>query len=336
MATITNRGNLQWRARVRRKGHPTVSKTFEKKSDAEAWARQMESEMDRGIFVSRKEAESTTLHEALDRYILEYVPRLSNPPQIEQQARALQRRAIASKILATIRSKDMADYRREREAEGISGNTIRLEFALLSRLFNFARSDWGMESLQNPIELVTNPKLNPGRERRLEEGEEEKLLEAMTPIFRPIILFTLETGMRRGEIASLVWENVDLKNCTVFLPETKNGSARTVPLSPKAIAILQSIEGEKKGSVFKQTKSAITHAMIRACKKAHIEGLTFHDLRHEAISRLFENTDLDVMEVKVITGHKTLQMLARYTHLRASRLADRLAGARRNSKAHKE
>jgi integrase len=116
-------------------------------------------------------------------------------------------------------------------------------------------------------------------------------------------------------------------------------------MSPRVIEILRELEAERcaitpkalldgppnpqkkpKGRLFDQHPDAITKAMARACKAAQIEGLHFHDLRHEATSRLFENTDLDVMEIRAITGHKTMQMLARYSHLRMDRLADRLAG----------
>ena len=179
MATITNRGPLQWRARIRRRGYPVVSKTFETKADAEAWARQIESEMDRKVSISRAEAEAEqyTLSECIDRYIEEYIPRLKHGKREVDRARALQRRPIAHRIIATIRAKNIADFRRERETENVSGNTIRLDFALLSRLFNYARSDWGMESLQNPVELAAKPKPSRGRDRRLEAGEEEKLLK---------------------------------------------------------------------------------------------------------------------------------------------------------------
>jgi len=329
MASIRKRGNLQWEARIRRKGHPTTCKTFDTKADAEEWARQIESEMVRGVFVSRAEAERTTLSEALDRYITEYIPRLAQVFKEITRARALQRRSIASKFLASIRSKDIADFIREREEEEVSGNTIRLDLALLSRLFNVARADWGMESLKNPVENVTKPKVNKGRERRLEEGEEEKLLDAATQIFRPVISFAVETGMRREEIASLTWERVDLKKRIAFLPETKNGEARSVPLSPAALALLARLPKPHAGSVFRMSASAMTQAMEAARKRAGIADLRFHDLRHEATSRFFEHTDLDVMEIKTITGHRSLQMLARYSHLRVHRLADRLAGAKR-------
>ena len=119
------------------------------------------------------------------------------------RARALQGRALAHRIMATIRSKDIANFRREREEEGVSGNTIRLDFALLSKLFNHARSDWGMESLQNPVQLAAKPKPSKGRDRRLENDEEERILRAAKPPFDSVIRFALETAIRREEIASL-------------------------------------------------------------------------------------------------------------------------------------
>ncbi len=191
MAYIRKRGALQWEARIRKKGIPPVSKTFETKAEAEKWAREIESEMDRGIYVSRSEAERTTLKEALDRYIEEHIPKLANPKQSILMARALQRRKVASLIMAHIRSKDIADFIKERQAEGVSGNTIRLDLAILSKLFNLAVSDWGMESLSNPVAKVSKPKINKGRERRLEEGEEDRLLASTYPEMRQIIRLAL-------------------------------------------------------------------------------------------------------------------------------------------------
>ena len=350
MATIRKRGSYQWEVRIRRKGYPVTCKTFENKASAEAWAREIESEMDRGIYVSRSEAESTTLAEALDRYIVEHIPRLSRTNTSGYRAVRLKKRAIASKTLAAIRGKDIADFVREREAEGISGSTIRHDLGLLSKLYNLAIRDWGMESLRNPVALVTKPKASKGRERRLEAGEEERLLSAVADVeMRNIIRLALETAMRRGEIANLSWNDIDLEKKTAVLYETKNGETRSIPLSPKALEILRGIqeeqhiqreqrkkegkkqEGGEKGVVFPSfiNRGKITLKMGKACKEAGIKGLRFHDLRHEATSRLFENTDLDMMEIRGITGHKTLQMLVRYTHLRTARLADRLAGARR-------
>lgn len=335
MAYIQNRGDLQWRVQIRRKGYPVVCRTFEKKADAEKWAREIEGEMDRGIFVSRTESEQTTLHEALERYNDEYIPRLAQQKREKNRIIFLQKRGLASRFLASIRGKDIADFIKEREKEGAGPNTIRLDLALLSRLFEVAATDWGMENLSNPVRKVNKPKLPGGRTRRLEEKEEAKLLEHCSTTFAPLVQFALETAMRREEISRLSWENVDIERRSAHLPKTKNGEARTVPLSPRAVSILKEVKeltGEEgKGSVFGMTPDAITQAMEKARKNAGLADLHFHDLRHEAISRLFENTDLDVMEIRAISGHRTMQMLARYTHLRTAHLADRLAGAKRKA-----
>jgi len=335
MASIKKRGRYQWQARVRRKGWPVQIKTFDSKADAQAWAREVESEMDRGVWVSRSEAENTTLQEALERYEEEYLPRLAHPNREHSRIRQILKHDISTRLLASIRAKDINQYVRSRQQK-VGPKTINLELALLSRLFEVAAGDWGMESLANPVRRATKPKLPRGRERRLEDGEEEKLLEHCSTKLACVILFALETAMRREEIASLTWDKVDYKQRVARLLETKNDTARSVPLSPAALEVLQSIAGEKvipiTGNVFGMSSDNISHSFSRACKKAGITGLRFHDLRHEAISRFFENTDLDVMEIKSISGHKNMQMLSRYSHLRTHKLADRLAGKARGQK----
>lgn len=332
MAAIKKRGPYQWQARVRRKGWPLQIKTFETKADAQAWVREIESEMDRGVFISRKEAENTTLTEALTRYQEEYIPRLAHSDREYSRIRQIMQYDIASRMLAAIRPKDINMYIKHRQKK-VQPNTVRLELAILSRLYEVAASDWGMESLANPVKRATKPKPPKGRERRLKPGEETQLLECCTDRFRALISFAVETAMRRGEIESLTWHQIDLEQRVAFLSETKNGEARCVPLSPRAIEILKELLPDKvtpiSGSVFGISASYITHGFKSICKKAGIEDLRFHDLRHEATSRLFENTDLDIMEIKTITGHKSLQMLARYSHLRTHRLAERLAGSKR-------
>ena len=325
MASINKRGTKQWNVRIRRKGYPLQTATFEKREDAETWARDVESKMDKGAFLCTKEAERTSLHEALDRYIEEYAPSLADHQREVNRAKFLQKRKIAQMSLAKVRGMDIAAFIKEREAEGVAGNTIRLDLATFSRLFETARKDWGMEYLDNPVKKARKPKVSRGRERRLQDGEEEKLLKHAPEGFGPVIKFALETAMRRGEIATLRWENVKLKESTVFLPKTKNGAARTVPLSPAALSVLKELPRDIKGSVFRLAPDEITQAMKKARAGAKLKDLRFHDLRHEAVSRLFEKTNLDIMQIQMITGHKTLQMLARYTHLRAVDLVKSLA-----------
>lgn len=331
MASIRKRGN-KWEVRIRKQGWPLTCKSFTTKVLATQWARQIESEMDRGIFISRTEAESTTLHQALDRYIAEYIPRLSDPNRETNRAKAIQSQPFSKKFMASIRTKDIAEFIALRTKEGAGPNTIRLDLAILSRLFEVAASDWGMESLSNPIRKASKPKLPGGRTRRLNKDEEVKLLESAKPPFDDVIRFALETGMRREEIATMEWPNVDLKQGTVHLPRTKNGAPRTVPLSPTAIKVLKNTLRRINGTVFGMSKDAITRAMTVTRRKAGVKNIRFHDLRHEATSRFFEHTDLDIMEISAITGHKSLQMLARYTHLRAHKLTERLKGAQRGTR----
>jgi integrase len=329
MATIRKRGPYQWEVRIRKKGYPTHCKTFSRKTDADQWARDIESEMTRSVFVSRKEAESTTLQNALERFEEEFLDGYAQPKQIKSRIKIIKERPIALMPLASIRGKDVADFIKSREEEGRASQTILHEVNLISRVFEISRKDWGMESLHNPTQRVNKPKQNKGRTRRLEKGEEKELLEKAPEELKPIILLALETAMRRGEIAMMRWEHVDLKKRYVHLPKTKNGEARSVPLSPVALDILKSIPRQIKGDVFLLHPDTISKWFRSAADDAGLTDLRFHDLRHEATSRLFENTDLDFMEVKGITGHKSLQMLSRYSHLRAHKLADRLAGRKR-------
>ena len=346
MATINSREDqdgitIGWQAIVRRKGYPSQTKTFRAKRDAEAWARGIESEMDRGVWRDRSEAENTTLKECLERYLAEVTPKKKSEGE-GWYVKAWMARPIAARFMASIRGKDLASEIRAMESEGKGANHIRLHRAVISNLFTVARREWGMESLENPADLVNNPKLPQGRNRRLVDDEEERLqaacADARNPWLRPVVVFAIETAMRAGEILEsygttdtetgvrpqktqgLQWSDVDLKKRTAHLPKTKNGDARTVPLSSRAVATLEALPHNLDGRVFGVTYEGIHQSYVRACRRAGIEGLTFHDLRHEATSRLFEK-GLNPMQVAAITGHKTLQMLKRYTHLRAEDLA---------------
>jgi integrase len=332
MATINPRQDqdgitIGWQAIVRRKGYPSQTKTFRTKKDAEAWARGVEAEMDRGVWRDRSAAEGTTLRECLDRYMREVLPGKKDGGKREAgYVRQWSARPVSCRFMAAIRGKDVAEAIKEMEAEGKSANTIRLHLALLSHLFNVARTEWGMEALSNPVEVVRKPRLPQGRERRLIGDEEERLLASARVYGEPmpsIITIALETAMRRAEICGLRWENVDMTGRVAMLPDTKNGTFRRVPLSSVAVSVLTSLPRRLDGQVWDVKPDTVTQAFERICQRAGIDGLTFHDLRHEATSRLFEK-GFNPMEVSAITGHKTLQMLKRYTHLRAEDLAKRM------------
>ena len=324
MATFRKRSG-SWQALVKKKGFGQIARTFDTKGEAEAWAKVIEAEMVRGVYLSQKEAESTTLEESLDRYEREISSSKKGHLQEKKRIRTWKSHPLAKRFLASIQGKDIAAWRDARIKSGSSANTVRLDLAIISHLFEIARKEWGMEGLKNPVKSIRLPSPPAGRDRRLQPGELEKLLESVSEEMNQVIRFALETAMRRGELAGMTWEMVDLKKRTVTLPETKNGQKRIVPLSSVAATILKDRISTRRidGKVWNIGLDAISQDFAKACQKAGLSDLHFHDLRHEATSRFFEK-GFNPMEVSAITGHKTLQMLKRYTHLRAEDLAERL------------
>lgn len=336
MATLVERtdadGNrIGWQAKIRKQGYPAKSKTFRTKAEAQAWAKSIETEMERGQWRDTSDSDRTTLGEAFQKYADEVTVTKKEQGSELAKIHQWQSRPLARISLSRIGGKEVAAAIKDMEAEGKSANTIRLHLAVLSHLYKIARTEWGMSNLSNPVELVRKPKLPQGRDRRLVGNEEARLLEACAqsrnPWLLPVVRFAIETAMRAGEIVEtddsvgLLWKHVDLSKRVAHLPETKNGSARDVPLSLAAVAVLKDLPRSVDGRVFPTNYNAcVKLAYTRARERAGIKGLTFHDLRHEATSRLFEK-GLNPMQVAAITGHKTLQMLKRYTHLKAEDLA---------------
>lgn len=202
--------------------------------------------MDRGVFVSRAEAESTTLAEGLGRYLVEVTPGKRRPENEAAFIRRWRAQPLARRVLATIRGKDVAAYIQQRQRDGVGANTIRLELALLSHLFNVARTAWGMESLTNPVDLAKGqrPKLPGGRDRRLVGDKEARLLATAATYggeIGTLITWAVEAARRHGEVAAMRWEHVDRKAQVLLIPETKNGTPRRVPLSTAALAVLDGL-----------------------------------------------------------------------------------------------
>lgn len=218
----------------------------------------------------------------------------------------------------------VASFRDARLKE-VSAQAVIHEIGLLNRVLKTAVIDWGIQLPTGiPTALVRKPAKQKGRDRRPMPDEIDKLLEASeSNELRGIVLLAIETAMRRGEIVKARWEYVDSNKATLRLLDTKNGDDRFVPLSSRAVKILRDMPRRIDGKVFGLQAESISQAFERACKRAGITDLRFHDLRHEAASRLFEK-GLNPMEVASITGHKTMQMLKRYTHLRAEDLAKKL------------
>ena len=294
MAYIRELQSGTWQAVVRRSGNKPTSKSFSTKSQALCWARLLESEIDRGIFVDRTEAERCTVGELIDRYLAEITPLKKSARREKQRLEALKRKFGEFAPIA-LRNTHIAAYRDARLNAGIAGATVVKELNSLSHLFDVAIKDWGIPLHTNPAKMVRRPQVARGRDRRLMRNEEDRLFAACAAsraeMLLPVVRFAIATGMRMGEIISLEWRHVDLARRVAVLPETKTGESRQVPLSTTAIAAISPLPRHfKNGRVFWQWKrtDSLENAWRRAVKAAAIEDLRFHDLRHEAVFRLFE------------------------------------------------
>ncbi len=341
MASITKTPSGTWKAIIRKRGWPTAIKTFRTKRDAQDWARHTEDEMVRGAYIDRAPSESTSLKSALTRYLAEVSPTKSLGAVRRETVRAKPLfKMLGDYAIVAITPDLVAGYRDEQLASGKSNNTVRLELALLSHLFTVAIQEWRMGLVYNPVAVVRKPTAGPGRNRRLLPDEERALLtacdEASNPMLGWMVRLAIYTGMRAGEIRSLRRDQVDLARRVVRLTKTKNGSARNVPLQMPAVEVLDEalahpVRPLNTDLVFWGEPGRDGHrrsyeynpAWRRARKRAGIADLRFHDLRHEAVSRLVEG-GLGDQEVSAISGHKSMQMLKRYTHLRAEDLVERL------------
>lgn len=343
MATIVLTPSGTYKALVRMRGWPTTSKTFRLKRDAVDWARRTEDEMVRGVYISRSGSERMTLQEALQRYLAEVTPTKKPTTQRSEKITAQHLIGYLGKYsMAALSSELVASYRDHRLAVGKSNNTVRIELAMLSNLFTIAIQEWGLGLTHNPVAAIRKPSPGKGRDRRLTDDEERKLLEAVeahsNPMLAWVVKVAIETGMRQSEILGLRLNQVDLHSRVARLQDTKNNSARTVPLNAAATATFKNAlenplrpketdlvffgepgrDGKRRPYQFAKIWGDIKEAV-------GVSDLHFHDLRHEAVSRLVEN-GLSDQEVASISGHKSMQMLRRYTHLRAEDLVSKLDG----------
>jgi len=339
-----------WKALIRKTGWPSQAKTFRTKRDAEDWARRTEDEMVRGVFIERSTSERLSFSHALDRYLTEITPTKKLTTQRAERFRAAPlREFFGAYAMAAINVDLVARYRDQRlgtksprpGAVGtLSPTTVRLELALLGHIFTTAIREWRIGLVQNPVQSIRKPSPGEGRDRRLGADEERRILAAVdgysNPMLGWIVRVALETGMRSGEITELRLSQVDLQRRIVRLVDTKNDSARTVPLSRKAQSVLADalanpLRPEGCSLVFfgepgrdgRRRSYNFNKAWNTLKRQAGLADLRFHDLRHEAVSRLVE-AGLGDQEVAAISGHKSMQMLKRYTHLRAEDLVGRL------------
>lgn len=343
MASITKRESGTWQVKVRREGWPTQSKHFRTKAQAEAWARQIEAEMDQGAFVSREAAERTTLDDLADRFKKEFAPHHYRSKTYEHKIERLLERlgefslaALTSDIVAAYRDERLQDldprYKDPAKAPRVSGATVKSELDILAKMLDVARKEFGIPLVAgNPVHAIRKPSGGAARNRRLDDQEWTRLEDACkrsrNPWLHPALLLSVETAMRQGELLTLKRADVDEAQRTAYLRMTKNGEARAVPLTSRAIQIIKALPATTTGVVLPVDKQALHSAFKTACRRAGIADFRWHDLRHEALSRFAERGDLSILELATISGHKSagsLKMLQVYVQLHASKLAQKL------------
>lgn len=327
MASFRKR-NDRWQAQIRRAGHSPISRTFVSRTEARRWAVAQEAKLAASAPTNATVCHNLTLGDLAKRYAAEVSPKKKGGEIERIRLTCLARDPLASVLIRRLSATDVAEFR-DRRLQVVSGETVRRELALLHSLLETAKAEWGIPLLENPASSVKKPAPSPARERRLVVDEISRLMSATqasrNDAFRDAVGFAIETGMRRSELLSLRWSSIDLTEGVARLGRGKNGHSRNVPLSPAARKILAQREQQADGDgpIFSLTPNAIRLAWQRLTRRAGITNLHFHDLRHEAISRFFER-GLSIAEVALISGHRDVRMLFRYTHLRAEDVAKKL------------
>jgi integrase len=328
MATFVKVGERH-RAQVRIKGHKPVARTFDKLAQAKAWAAKTEDEIRSGGFADVRELANFTIADLVDRAEEEFGPFRKS----KRGALDMVRRNMKGETLASLDEAAIIGYAKRRNAQGAGGVTIGLELNYLSGLLTVARTIWKIRYRAQPIRearpaLKLLGLLSKSKERDRRPTQEE--IDALCGFFaaKPrqaipmpdIIRFAVTTTMRASEITSLLWDDLDSENRTIVIrdrkhPEEKVGNNQTVPLLGEAFEIV--CRQPRHGAhVFPYNARSFSSIFPRACAELKIHDLRFHDLRHEGVSRLFEQ-GYRIEQVALVSGHRDWKMLRRYTQVRA-------------------
>jgi integrase len=327
-----------WRAQVRRKGHKSLAETFTTKSQAVAWARQVEAQMDARVFSDVRGLANITLKELIDWY-REVIG--GNHPFGKNKTSVLNmwRRDHGAVKLSELTTSYLTTFVRYRRDRGASGVTINIDLTYLGAVLKSARD---LQKLPVSLDMTNSTRANmthlkissrsKERTRRPTEQEIVALCEYLdqhsTLPMRDIIHFAIESAMRVEEITLLRWVDLNTTDRTIIIrnrkhPRQKDGNDQEVPLLGNAFDIIQRQPRPDKPSsearIFPVKVDTITTIFPRAKNALGIRDLHFHDLRHEGVSRLFE-LGYQIQEVALVSGHRDWKMLARYTQIRAKDL----------------
>lgn len=356
MAAKRQRSSGTWEFTVKRKGvlPKPVSLTFKTEAEGDAYCAHLEKLLDRGIVPDEfKDTPGAikTVCRAIDTYLKEV--------HVTRDDEALLfgiSKASGSTVLSDITYKWAERWIAGMRDSGLAPSTTRKKVGAFARCLDYVIRRQDTVLISNPLRMLPKRyssapgKTDDERDRRLHEGEEARILSILNrekpdgrerPLALPhadelALMFTLalETAMRMREIYTLTWEQVDLGARTLFLDKTKNGDKRQVPLTSVALSVLSGAgagrvfpglwDGRLEPAALRATTGRLSQQWARIFGAAMCDGLHFHDLRHEATSRMYERTKLSDVQISRITGHKSLQMLRRYSNLRGSDLASQM------------
>ncbi len=349
MATIIERGG-RFLARVRVKGFKPVAKTFTQRRDAVAWGRRVEADMEAGRWVEEESAKVLTMGEALAIYSASVVAKLKGAATYAYWVDELARHTLASKPVNTMTAFDLAKWRDEQAAR-LEPGTVARKLGFLSGFLTWCQKERGWLA-DNPMRSVRKPKVNDARDRTLSDEEQRYLLEAARTSrakwLADVLVVLLRSAMRRGELWGLKCSDVDFSRSVAHLSDTKNGSARDVPLCPQAAAALRRLvdAAQARGRVelvpvadphavslaFRRTLERARAQYEKDCARedrtpspAFLADLRLHDLRHQAVTTWASTGALSLMELMQVSGHRSPRMLARYSHLNPAQVAGKLA-----------
>jgi len=333
MAAIEERtdqnGDKTFRVKIRKKGYPSQTASFKRKTDAKKWAMQIEAAMDEGRYFSHSQSKRKTFGDMIDRYIVEILPLKPKSQKKQTQQLEYWKDKLGDFILNDVTSSNITAMKNElatgQTPRGIRSNaTVNRYLAALSHVYTVAMKEWEWIN-DNPVSRVSKLRESRGRTRFLSDNERKRLLQACKTSGNKylyfVVVLALSTGARRNEILTLKWDHVDFGRNAIRLEETKNGELRVLPLQGYAYELIFELFKNRNpfsdylfpsDTVYKPVD--ITKGWERALKKAKIEDFRFHDLRHSAASYLAMD-GASITDIAEVLGHKTLQMARRYAHL---------------------
>ena len=324
-------GKIVYRVRVRLKGHPVETATFTRKTDAKKWAASTEAAIREGRHFKTSASKRHTLGEMVDRYRDSVLPLKSDSMQRDQWSQLeWWKDQIGDRLLADVTPELVGECRdkllkeKGSRCKKRSPATVVRFLAALSHVFSVAVKEWSWLD-DTPMRKVTKPKEPRGRVRFLDDDERGRLLTACqkseNQYLYPIVVLALSTGARKMEILNLEWGDIDLQRKMAVLHETKNNERRALPLAGRSLELIRALGKTRRidtkllfPSVDGKKPIDIRQPWEQAIKKAKLQNFRFHDLRHSAASYL-AMSGASLAEIAAVLGHKTLQMVKRYSHI---------------------